>query len=157
MGASRSATFNRFKASSKATVMAAVSSGPNAVLISRRVIGISLTYGYEPGKLTFLTYRCCHEQEMNAVEVCQGTIDAALCSRQFALQGIKTTLIGTHFGDSAKKSLSFLERRSSHLEAPLWRGFFCRLMIAWSRGSKIIRISNLPGALPRGPWLIDLN
>jgi hypothetical protein len=43
MGASRSATFSRFKASSKATVMAAVSSGPNAVLISRMVIGISLT------------------------------------------------------------------------------------------------------------------
>src|SRR5262245_23155722 len=46
MGASRSAIFNRFKASSKAAVMAAVSSGPNAVLISRRVIGISLTYGW---------------------------------------------------------------------------------------------------------------
>jgi hypothetical protein len=51
MGASRSATFNRFKASSKAVVMAAVSSGPNAVLISRRVIGISLTYGCESEKL----------------------------------------------------------------------------------------------------------
>jgi hypothetical protein len=50
-GGSRSATFNRFKASSKATVMAAVSSGPNAVLISRRVIGISLTYGCESQKL----------------------------------------------------------------------------------------------------------
>jgi hypothetical protein len=50
MEASRSATFNRFKASSKATVMAAVSSGPNAVLISRRVIGISLTYGCESQK-----------------------------------------------------------------------------------------------------------
>src|SRR5215472_8911332 len=37
MGASRSTTFNRFNASSKASVMAAVSSGPNAVLISRRV------------------------------------------------------------------------------------------------------------------------
>jgi hypothetical protein len=34
MGASRSARFNRFKASSKAAVMAAVSSGPNAVLIA---------------------------------------------------------------------------------------------------------------------------
>src|SRR6476620_8476194 len=41
-GASRSAIFNRFKASSKAEVMAAVSSRPNAVLISRRMIGISL-------------------------------------------------------------------------------------------------------------------
>jgi hypothetical protein len=51
MGASRSATFNRFKTSSKATVMAVVSSGPNAVLISRRVIGISLTYGCESEKL----------------------------------------------------------------------------------------------------------
>jgi|SRR6516164_5620150 len=51
MGASRSATFNRFKASSKAAVMAAVSSGPNAVLISRRVIGISLTCGWGLEKL----------------------------------------------------------------------------------------------------------
>ena len=51
MGALRSATFNRFKASSKAAVMAAVSSGPNAVLISRRVRGISLTYGCESEKL----------------------------------------------------------------------------------------------------------
>jgi hypothetical protein len=51
MGASRSATFNRFKTSSKATVIAVVSSGPNAVLISRRVIGISLTYGCESEKL----------------------------------------------------------------------------------------------------------
>jgi hypothetical protein len=42
---------NRFKTSSKATVMAVVSSGPNAVLISRRVIGISLTYGCESEKL----------------------------------------------------------------------------------------------------------
>src|SRR2546423_2231156 len=47
MGASRSTTFNRFKASSKAAVMAAVSSGPNAVLISRRVISMSLSYGYD--------------------------------------------------------------------------------------------------------------
>jgi hypothetical protein len=31
--------------------MAVVSSGPNAVLISRRVIGISLTYGCESEKL----------------------------------------------------------------------------------------------------------
>jgi hypothetical protein len=51
MGVSRSATFNRFKASSKAAAMDAVSSGPNAVLISRRVIGISLTYGCESEKL----------------------------------------------------------------------------------------------------------
>jgi hypothetical protein len=50
MGASRSATFNRFKACSKAAVMAAVSSGPNAVLISRRVIGISVTYRCESEK-----------------------------------------------------------------------------------------------------------
>src|SRR5215831_6424654 len=51
MEASRSAIFNRFKASSKAAVMAAVSSGPNAVLISRRMIGISLTYHCESEKL----------------------------------------------------------------------------------------------------------
>src|SRR5215467_8332159 len=48
MGASRSAIFNRF---TKAAVMAAVSSGPNAVLISRRMIGISLTYRCESEKL----------------------------------------------------------------------------------------------------------
>ena len=51
--------------------MAAVSSGPNAVLISRRVISMSLSYGCEseelPGWASILTYRCCHEQEMNAV------------------------------------------------------------------------------------------
>ena len=35
----------------EAAVMAAVSSGPNAVLISRRVRGISLTYGCESEKL----------------------------------------------------------------------------------------------------------
>jgi hypothetical protein len=34
----------------EAAVMAAVSSGPNAVLISRRVRGISLTYGCESEK-----------------------------------------------------------------------------------------------------------
>ena len=74
MGASRSATFNRFKASSKAAVMAAVSSWPNAVLISRRVIGISVTYRCESEKLPglptafgILTYHYCHELEMNAV------------------------------------------------------------------------------------------
>ena len=72
MGALRSATFNRFKASSKAAVMAAVSSGPNAVLISRSVIGISLAYGCESKKLPVANrvrhpYRCSHEQEMNAV------------------------------------------------------------------------------------------
>src|SRR5262244_4585906 len=74
MGASRSAIFNRFKASSKAAVMAAVSSGPNAVLISRRVIGISVTYRCESEKLPglptafgILTYHYCHELEMNAL------------------------------------------------------------------------------------------
>ncbi len=51
MGASRSTTFNRFKASSKAVVMAAVSSGPNAVLISRREISMSLSYGCESEEL----------------------------------------------------------------------------------------------------------
>jgi hypothetical protein len=74
MGASRSASFNRIKASSKAAVMAAVSSGPNAVLISRRVMGISLTDSCESEKFprcqrgsAILIYRCYHEQEMNAV------------------------------------------------------------------------------------------
>jgi hypothetical protein len=51
MGASRSATFNRFKTSSKATVIAAVSSGPNAVLIAKSGIGILLTYRCESEKL----------------------------------------------------------------------------------------------------------
>jgi hypothetical protein len=51
MGVSRLATFNRFKASSKAVVMAAMSSGPNTVLISRRVISMSLSYGCESEEL----------------------------------------------------------------------------------------------------------
>ena len=38
--------------------------------------------------------------------------------------GIKATSIWTHFDDSANEWWSFLGRRSSHLAAPLRRGFF---------------------------------
>ena len=37
--------------------------------------------------------------------------------------GIKATSIWTHFDDSANEWWSFLGRRSSHLAAPLRRGF----------------------------------
>ena len=49
----------------------------------------------------------------------------SLCAPTIANRGIKATSIGTHFDDSAKEWSSLLGRRSSHLEAPLRRGFFC--------------------------------
>src|SRR5437588_398066 len=70
MRASWSATFNRFKTSSKAVVIAAVSSGPNAVLISKRIIGYCLhtvvsqrSYRNAKRDSAYSTYHCCHEQE----------------------------------------------------------------------------------------------